>query len=306
MTREKKLLLLVTFNLTLMAVEVAGGLLSRSLALLSDAGHMLTDALAILLSYLALRWSRKPATGQRTYGYHRIEILVALFNGLTLLGVSGYIFYEALNRFFHPEPIKTGILLAVALLGLAGNLAGMLLLSRESHGNLNIRGAFMHLLSDTLSSVGVILGGLIIMFTGWNIVDSLIGILIGGLVLRGAFDLIGASSEILLEATPRDINVEVVREAVEAVEGVKGLHEIHIWTITSGRRALSGHITTDNISIRESQQILCAVRQMLNERFNITHTTLETECDACAHNACEYLHYREATTDNHHHHRHHH
>jgi cobalt-zinc-cadmium efflux system protein len=162
MEREKKLLLILAFNLTLMVLEIAGGIISNSLALLSDAGHMLTDSLAIFLSYLAIHWSRRPADHRKTYGYHRAEILVALANGVALLLIAGYIFYEAVLRFFQPQEIKTGILLAIATIGLAGNLFGLFILKGESHENLNIRSAFFHILADTLSSVGVIVGGVII------------------------------------------------------------------------------------------------------------------------------------------------
>jgi cobalt-zinc-cadmium efflux system protein len=288
MNRETKLLFIFSFSVLILVLEVTGGLLSRSLALLSDAGHMLTDALSVFLSYLAIRWSKKPATAQRTFGYHRTEILAALVNGLTLLAISGYIFYEAIRRFFQPEVIKVDILLIVAAVGLAGNLFGMLILNRESHDNLNIRSTFFHLLGDALSSLGVIVGGIVIMLTGWSVVDSLISVLIGGLVLRSAIDLIFESGEVLLEAVPRDIDIAALRTAIKQVPGVKGFHDVHIWTITSGRRALSGHLVVDNISIRESQQIICTTRNMLAEKFNITHASLETECDVCPDNVCEF------------------
>ena len=269
-----------------MLAEIAGGILSNSLALLSDASHMFTDSLAILLSYLAIQWSKKPATAQKTFGYHRTEVLVALVNGITLFIIAGYIFYEAIHRLFYPLEIKTGIMLAVAAAGLAGNIVGMLLLRAEGPDNLNIRSAFFHLVGDSLSSIGVIAGGIIISFTGWSIVDSLIGILIGGIVLRGAIDLVFESGEVLLESTPRDIDLEKLRDEVAKIPGIKDFHEIHVWTITSGRRALSGHILIDNISARESQKIIGAARELLSGKFNITHTTLEVECDSCLDNSC--------------------
>jgi len=288
MKRDQKLLLIFVFTLTLMVVEFAGGLVSRSLALISDAGHMLTDSLAILLSYLALRWSRKPPSDRRTFGYHRIEIIIALVNGLFLLAISGYIFFEAVHRFFHPQEIRTGVLLTVAVIGFTGNLFGLLILRSETHENLNIRGAFVHILADTLSSVGVVVGGVIIALTGWNIVDSLIGIMIGGIVLRGAVDLIMESGEVLMEATPRDVDMEQLRKDVRELPGVKDFHDIHVWTIGSGRRALSGHLLTDNISTQESQRLIRAAREMLTERYGITHTTLEVECESCLDTVCEY------------------
>jgi len=293
MVREKKLLLILAFNVTLMVLELVGGLVSRSLALLSDAGHMLTDSLAVFLSYLAIRWGRLPATHRRTFGYHRAEILVALANGVALLAIAGYIFYEAVLRFFNPQEVRAGILLVVAAAGFAGNLFGLLILRGESHDNLNVRSAFFHILADTLSSVGVIAGGVVIWLTGWHWVDSLIGVMIGGIVLRGAVDLVLEAGEILLEATPRDIDVEALRREVESVPGVKGLHDIHIWTIGSARRALSAHVMTDDITTRQGQEIACRVRAVLDEKFSITHTTLEMECDSCSGQSCEYVPRRE-------------
>jgi cobalt-zinc-cadmium efflux system protein len=289
MDREKKLLLIFAFNVILMVLELVGGLISRSLSLLSDAGHMLTDSLAVFLSYLAIRWGRLPATHRRTFGYHRAEILVALANGVALLAIAGYIFYEAFLRFFNPQEIRTGILLAVASVGFAGNLFGVFVLRGESHDNLNVRSAFFHILADTLSSVGVIAGGVVIWLTGWYLVDSLIGLIIGGIVLRGAVDLILEAGEILLEATPRDIDMTALQQEVERVPGVKGVHDIHVWTIGSGRRALSAHVMTDDITTRQGQEIACRVRAVLEEKFAITHTTIETECDSCLSQHCEYV-----------------
>lgn len=289
MEREKKLLLILAFNVTLMILELAGGLISRSLALLSDAGHMLTDSLAVFLSYLAIHWGRLPATHRKTFGYHRAEILVALANGVALLAIACYIFYEAVLRFFNPQEIRTGILLAVAAVGFAGNLFGLLMLRGESHDNLNVRSAFFHILADTLSSVGVIVGGVVIWATAWYWVDSLIGVLIGGIVLRGAVDLVLEAGEILLEATPRDIDMTALRGEIERVPGVKGVHDIHIWTIGSGRRALSAHVLTDDITTRQGQEIACRIRAVLAGTFSITHTTLEMECDSCLSPSCEYV-----------------
>lgn len=288
MTRERKLLVILLFNTVLMAAEVAGGLVSHSLALLSDAGHMLTDSLAIFLSYLAIHWSKKPATGKRTFGYHRTEVLAAFINGITLLAVSGYIFYEALHRFFVPVTIRADIMLVIAVIGLIGNLAGVYLLHDEHHDSMNVRGAFLHLLGDALSSVGVIIGGVVVAYTGWSMVDSLVSILIGGIVLRGAVGLILESTNVLLESTPDDIDVNTLRAAVEKLPGVRGLHDIHVWTITSGRRALSGHLLVDDIITSESQKILAGVRSLLARDFNITHSTLETESEDCGENTCSF------------------
>lgn len=304
MTRERKLLVILLFNTVLMAAEIAGGLVSHSLALLSDAGHMLTDSLAIFLSFLAIHWSKKPATGKRTFGYHRTEVLAAFINGITLLTVSCYIFYEAAHRFFVPVMIRTDIMLVIAVIGLIGNLVGVYLLHDEHHDSMNVRGAFLHLLGDALSSVGVIIGGIVVAYTGWGMVDSLVSILIGGIVLRGAVGLILESTDVLLESAPDDIDVNTLRAAVQLLPGVRDLHDIHVWTITSGKRALSGHLLVDDIATSESQKILCAVRAVLASDFNITHSTIETECEACGDNACSFTveHKEHGETHQHEHH----
>lgn len=290
MDRSKKLLLIFGFSLALMALEAGGGILSHSLALLSDAGHMLTDSLSILLSYLAFRWSAKPANESKTFGYHRAEIIVAMINGLALAGVSVYIFIEAAHRFLHPEPIRVGLMLIVAAIGLAGNIFGLTLLHSESGDNLNVRGAFLHILGDTISSVGVIAGGVIIIFTGWTVVDALISVIIAGIVLRSAVNLIFESGEILLEGVPHDINLTLLKAEAGRIEGVRDIHDIHIWTITSGKHAMSAHLLIGNVSTRESQSIVSKARKMMEEKFNVTHTTFEVECDVCKDNACEFDH----------------
>jgi cobalt-zinc-cadmium efflux system protein len=288
MTKEKKLLLILFFTLTLMLTEFVGGILSNSLSLIGDAGHMLTDTLALFLSYFAIRVSKKPANEKKTFGYHRIEIIIALINGLFLMSVGGYIFYEAIHRFFHPQKINSNILLIIGSIGFIGNLVGVIWLHNDSKENLNIRGAFLHMLSDTMSSVGVLIGGLVVYYTNFIFVDSLIGILIAGLVLKGAIGLILDSSEILLESTPKDIVIETLEQEIKKIPEVNGVHDVHIWSISSNKRALSAHILVNNISVAKSQQILCEIKKVLSEKFNINHTTLEVECVNCENGSCEY------------------
>ncbi|MBN1621836.1 MAG: cation transporter [Endomicrobiales bacterium] len=288
MNKEKKLIIIILFNISLMLLEVIGGVISRSLALVSDAAHMLTDSLAIFLSYIALRLSKKPATEEKTFGYHRTEILAAFINGLALILISGFILYKAVQRFFYPVSVKVDILLVIAFFGLLGNVFGALLLRKDSHENLNIRGALLHLIGDALSSAGVILGGVIIYLTKVNLVDSIIGILISAVVFRSAFKLLKESGEILLESVPKDIRLNDLQNDVENIPGVKEFHDVHIWTITSGRRALSGHILIDNISTAESQNIICKVKELLNKKYSINHTTIEVECKGCKDNICEF------------------
>jgi cobalt-zinc-cadmium efflux system protein len=268
-----------------MAIEIFGGILSRSLALLGDAGHMLVDALALALSLIALNLAKKPATTTRTYGFHRSEILAALANGVTLVLVAVYIFYEAYQRFRTPPTVRTTIMLAVAVTGLAANLVTMRLLHRARHSNLNVRAAFFHVLGDTLSSVGVIAGGVIITVTGWKIVDPIIAVMIGIIILWGAVGLVRESVDILLETVPKHISLEKVTEVIKGVKGVVELHDLHIWTITSGIYALSTHILIQDQMLSRAGEITATVNRELAQKFNITHTTFQLEnekCENCA------------------------
>jgi cobalt-zinc-cadmium efflux system protein len=268
-----------------MAIEIFGGILSHSLALLGDAGHMLVDALALALSLIALNLAKKPATITRTYGFHRSEILAALANGVTLVLVAVYIFYEAYQRFHTPPMVRTTIMLAVAVTGLAANLVTMRLLHRARHSNLNVRAAFFHVLGDTLSSVGVIAGGIIIAVTGWKIVDPIIAIMIGIIILWGAVGLVRESVDILLETVPKHISLEKVTEVIKGVKGVVELHDLHIWTITSGIYALSTHILIQDQMLSRAGEITTAINRELAQKFNITHTTFQLEnekCENCA------------------------
>jgi cobalt-zinc-cadmium efflux system protein len=264
-----------------MAIEIFGGILSHSLALLGDAGHMLVDALALALSLIALNLAKKPATITRTYGFHRSEILAALANGVTLVLVAVYIFYEAYQRFQTPTTIQTTIMLAVAVTGLTANLVTMRLLHRARHSNLNVRAAFFHVLGDTLSSVGVIAGGVIIAVTGWKIVDPIIAIMIGIIILWGAVGLVRESVDILLETVPKHISLEKVTEVIKGVKGVVELHDLHIWTITSGIYALSTHILIQDQMLSRAGEITSAINRELAQKFNITHTTFQLENEKC-------------------------
>lgn len=270
---------IITFSI--MLLEIIGGLVSNSLALLSDAGHMFTDTFALGLSLWAIKMAQKPPTHHKTYGYHRLEILAALANGILLALISIWIFYEAYQRFFNPPEIKSGLMLVVAFIGLIGNFIGLTILQRSSRNNLNVRGALLHMLGDTLSSVGVIIGGVFIAFTGWKMIDPIVSILINGFIIHSAFQLIFESGEVLLEAVPRGLVLQEVVAEVKKVPGVKDLHDLHIWTITSGLHALSGHILIDDQRISAGTAILQEVEEVLEHKFGITHTTLQLESEAC-------------------------
>jgi len=282
-SRGLKIALIIV--IVFMAAEIAGGLLSHSLSLLGDAGHMLVDALALGLSLVALNLAKRPATSTRTYGFHRSEILAALANGVTLVLVAVVIFYEAWQRFRNPPVVQTTIMLVVAVAGLIANLIAMRLLHRARHNNLNTRAAFFHVFGDTLSSVGVIAGGIIIAVTGWKIVDPIIAILIGFIILWGAVSLVRESVDILLETVPKHIPLDDVTETIKGVRGVVELHDIHIWTITSGIYALSTHILIQDQMLSRTREITAEINRELEKKFNITHTTFQLEnekCDTCA------------------------
>jgi cobalt-zinc-cadmium efflux system protein len=267
--------------LTIMVVEVLGGIFSGSLALLGDAGHMLVDALAIGLSLLAIRAARRPATTTKTFGYHRAEILAALANGAILVLVSAFIFYEAYHRFVEPSTVKTPLMLTIAVVGLFGNLGGVMLLNRGSRRSLNVKAAFWHVLGDTISSVGVIIAGIVILLTDKYLADPIAAVVIGIIILWGAVRIVRESANVLLEAVPEDVETSQVIDLIQQIRGVNEVHDIHIWTITSDIYALSAHLVIDDQMVSRSMDIVKTVRQELAKRYNISHTTLQLECESC-------------------------
>lgn len=273
----------ITLILTglVMLAEFLGGWLSGSLALLSDAGHMLTDVLAIGLSLLAMRFALQPATEKKTYGFYRLEILTALINGITLILLAGYIFYEAWQRFRSPEEIRSGLMIAVAMVGLLANLAGFFILKASSKHSLNVRGAFLHIIGDLLSSVAVVLGGLAIRFTGLYIIDPILSVIIALVILKGAYDLVKESADILLEATPAGVEGLKVEGALLGIGGVKQVHHLHIWSISSGIHALSAHVLVDDQMTSQSDRLLADIQKLLEYKFGILHATIQFECTEC-------------------------
>jgi cobalt-zinc-cadmium efflux system protein len=278
---QRDLLIALFITAAIMVAELIGGLLSNSLALLSDAGHMLMDVLALLLSYFALCFALRPATQKQTFGFYRLEILAALVNGTVLLILSLFIFYEAYQRLIAPREIRGLLMLGVAAIGLGANIVSALVLRAGSHESLNVKGAFFHVLGDLLSSLGVILAGTIIVLTGWKRVDSIISFVIGIIILIGAYKLVMESVHILLESTPKDVDLSEVIDGVKSIEGVRDLHHVHLWTITSGIYALSAHVLIADQMTSRSSQILEDINQLLRNRFNIDHTTIQFECEAC-------------------------
>jgi len=273
LSAQRYMLVVLAITAGIMIAEIIGGLLANSLALLSDAGHMLTDILALGLSLAAMRFARKPATLTKTFGFYRLEILAAFLNGVLLLGISLYIFNEAYHRLMDPGEIKGVFMLVVAATGLVANGVGIAILRRSRFRNLNVRSVLFHLMGDTISSAGIIIGGILIIYTGWYIVDPLIGILIGVLILRGAYSLVRESVDILLEATPKEIDTETLISDLVGIEEVKEVHHVHLWTITSGIYAMSAHVVVDDCLISKSTQVLNAIKRVLHDRYNMEHIT---------------------------------
>lgn len=258
-----------------MFAEAVGGWWTGSLALMADAGHMLADVAALTLALMAVWFGSRPATPGKTFGYHRLEILAAFINGVVLVLIALFIFYEAYQRWFAPTPVQSGVMTAVAAGGLAINLICARLLHSERHDDLNVRGAWLHIMSDALGSVGAIVAGVIITLSGWYAADALIGMLIGVLIIWSSWHLIREATNILLEGTPAHISLAAVEDAILETEGVSDVHDLHIWTITSGREALSAHVIHAH-SI--SQPVLLKeLRTKLHDRFGVDHLTLQME-----------------------------
>jgi cobalt-zinc-cadmium efflux system protein len=283
---KRDLLIALSITLLMMVAEVVGGLLSNSLALLSDAGHMLTDNLALLLSFFAMKFATMPATERRTFGFYRLEILAALLNGVVLVLLSLYIMYQAYLRMLHPQPVQGTLMLVVAAIGLVANIIGAVFLFKHSHASLNIRGAYLHIVGDALSSVGVVIGGIIILYTDWYQIDPILSILIALVIIYGSWSLVRESVNILLESVPAHINIETVAAEMAKIRGVREAYHIHVWTITSGVYAMSVHVLIDDQPVSGSRDIIDEIKSLLSRKFNVLHSTIQLECDRCEGQVC--------------------
>lgn len=277
----QRLSLSLVLTLVFVIIEAGAGIFANSLALLTDAAHNLTDVIALGLTWFAVRVTAQPANAQKTYGYHRAGILVALLNSTTLVLISLGIFYEAYRRFIDPPEVQSGILIGVGLLAVVINLVTAMLVQRGSQSDLNLRSAFVHLMGDVLSTVGAVIAGVIIYFTGANWLDPLVSVLIGFLILYNAWGILRDAVDILLEATPRDVNIKKMVDDIIQVEGVLGIHDIHVWSLTQSLRTMSAHILTDDLHISAGAQIQRQVSEMVRDRYNIAHATLQLECVDC-------------------------
>jgi cobalt-zinc-cadmium efflux system protein len=277
----RRMALSLGITLLFVFVEIAAGLFSNSLALLTDAAHNFTDVLALALAWWALRLTIQPASHQKTYGYHRAGILAALVNSTTLVLIALGIFYEAYQRFIDPPEVQADILIGVGLVAVIINVVTALLVRQGAESDLNIRAAFLHLMGDVVSTIGAVIAGVIIRFTDWNWLDPLVSVLIGILILWSAWSILREAIDILMESTPTDIDMDAMITDIISVDGVRGVHDLHVWSITRNMRTLSAHLVTDDLVISTGASIQRRVNEVLYHKYNVNHATLQLECDEC-------------------------
>lgn len=282
-TSTTGLVIALVITATIMLLEFVGGLVTGSLALLSDSGHMLSDAAALALSLGAIWLSARPASARKSYGYHRFEILAALLNGVTLFVIAAFIVAEAIERFQNPPTVASGSMMVIAIIGLLANLASAWFLTRKSDAktNLNVRSAYLHVLGDALGSVGAIVAGALMLMFQWYIADPIISVVVALLILKSAWGVIRSTVHILMEGTPAGIEADEVRETLAKLEHVLDIHDLHIWTITSGLHTLSCHLLVEE-DAQEQEVLQNAIRQ-IESRFGIQHSTIQIEKSGLRH-----------------------
>ncbi len=277
----RKIFAVTVLNVTITVAELVGGVFSGSLALLSDSLHNFSDSVAIVMSYLANKIARRPKNSRKTFGYQRAEILAAFVNAAVLLAISLFLIFEAIRRWRHPETINGGLMMYIAIIGLAANLFSVVLLERDAHHNLNIKSSYLHLLGDTVSSVGVVLGGLAIRFWGVLWIDPLITILISLYILKETWGILRTTVDILMQGSA-NLDFAAIRHDIEAIEHVRNIHHIHSWMINDRTIHFEAHLDLDNMALCEVQPIYAQVEHLLAERYGISHVTLQAEVDKCA------------------------
>ena len=280
--KEKNLIIVIVLNFIITLVEVIGGLLSGSLSLLSDALHNLSDGVSVIVSYIALRLSKRENTLKNTFGYKRAEILAALFNSSFLIIISFFLFKEAYLRIQHPQNIESKIMITVAVVGFVANTISVFLLKPGSKDNMNIRSSYVHLFSDSLSSLSVIIGGILIYYFNITIIDPILTFIIGAYVLKEGFEILKKSTDILMEKTPIQINILKIKEVIEKIPEVDNLHHVHIWQINDKEFLFEGHIDVkQDINLSKVEEIRSNINSILSNEFGINHTTIQIEYNCC-------------------------
>ena len=277
----RRLLLSVIITVAFLIGEAAAGYFSNSLALMSDAGHNFADALALILSWYGLWIARRPSSERHSYGYHRVGILTALVNAVALVVIALFVFWEAVSRLRHPEPVKSKPMIIVALIAILLNTLISLWLRKAAKDDLNVRSAYMHMVGDAVSAVGVVIAGVIVAFTGASIADPVVSILIGLLILWSSWGILKESVNVLLEGIPEGMDMWSVEQAINGVHGVLAVHDLHVWTVGSEMICCSCHITVEEQSVRSGETVLRAVSKKLADDFGIAHTTIQVEVGGC-------------------------
>jgi cobalt-zinc-cadmium efflux system protein len=277
----RRIALSICITILFVIGEAITGYFSHSLALVSDAGHNFADALALVLSWYGLWIARRPSTAQRTYGYHRVGILAALVNAVSLVVIALLIFWEASTRLRHPEPVQSTPMIVVALIAILMNTVISFWLKSAAKNDLNVRSAYMHMLGDAISAAGVVVAGLVVAFTGASIADPIVSLLIGILILWSSWGILKESVNVLLEAIPEGMDMAKVEETIGRVHGVLAVHDLHVWTVGSGMVCCSCHIMVNEQSVRSGENVLRAVTEGLEHAFGIAHTTIQVEVEGC-------------------------
>ena len=277
----RRLLLSVIITVAFVIGEAGAGYFSNSLALMSDAGHNFADALALILSWYGLWIAQRPSSSKRTFGYHRVGILTALVNAVALVVIALFVFWEAVSRLRHPEPVQSKPMIIVALVAILLNTVISLWLRKAAKNDLNVRSAYMHMVGDAVSAVGVVIAGVIVAFTGASIADPLVSILIGLLILWSSWGILKESVNVLLEGIPEGMEMEKVESTISGVHGVLAVHDLHVWTVGSGMICCSCHITVEEQSVRSGENVLREVTKKLEHDFGIAHTTIQVEVGGC-------------------------
>ena len=280
-----RLLITMLLNFTITIVEIIGGIISGSLSLISDALHNFSDGIAVIISYFAIKLKERPNSYKHTFGFKRAEILAALINSSTLLAISFYLFYESISRLIHPTEVQGGLMTLVASVGLLANIIGTLLLKKGASSSMNIKAAYLHLLSDAVSSVAVILGGIAIYYFNIYWLDPVLTILISAYVLKESYHILTDALHVLMEGTPEGISLEEIKKAVESFDKVINIHHIHVWSVGENDIHLEAHIDIENMLISESDELREKIEKELHDKFKIEHATLQFERGKCKDNS---------------------
>jgi cobalt-zinc-cadmium efflux system protein len=265
----------------ILAAEITGGLLSNSLALLSDAGHVFADGVALLLSWYGVKQAEREPSHRMTYGYHRVGVVIAIVNAVSIVAIAGIIIYEAYQRFQSQPEINSTLMLVVAVVGLAANVFVAVWLHADRKANINIRSAFWHAAGDALASVGVIVGAAVIMFTGLNWIDAAVSILISVIILASAWGILKEGLRILLEGVPHHLDIGEIADTLKNLPDVRDVHDLHVWSISSNLHALSCHVTVDDVSLSQTEEIRRRIEDVARDKYGINHTTIQAECRTC-------------------------